>query len=262
MEQTAGRVERQGQPDIERPVTVRSRSAMRCEDMRDANEQRLVRFRMDTVGSTRAASNLTVRPDPPRGLPHQTSGRELNRLVYVGQTGRSLRERLMSLARGANADECPYNDPHTAAPHLWLLQRLDGARFEFSCAAVGGNAQLLRGTEDMLLWQHRVQSGSSTIANYGRFYPGYARATNRWIARRSGGRAPGHRAVPCTDDLARDDFTGSHPVLQCEASILQALWWQRIRLSEALSLPCTASTIKGPKSRSTSVKPPSCARGP
>jgi hypothetical protein len=164
-------------------------------------------------------------------------GGELNRLVYVGQTGRSLRERLMSLARGANADECPYNDPHTAAPHLWLLQRLDGARFEFSCAAVGGNVQLLRGTEDMLLWQHRVQSGSSTIANYGRFYPGYARATNRWIVRRNGGRAPGQRAAPFTDGLARDDFSGSHPVLQCEASVLQAFWWQRIPLSEALSLP-------------------------
>jgi hypothetical protein len=114
---------------------------------------------------------------------------------------------------------------------------LDGTRFEFSCAAVAGNMQMLRGTEDMLLWQHRVQSGSSTIANYGRFYPGYARATNRWIVRRNSGRAPGRRVAPLTDDSARDDFARSGPALQCEAGVLHASWWQRIQLSEVLSLP-------------------------
>jgi hypothetical protein len=64
---------------------------------------------------------------------------ELQRLVYVGQTGRTLRERLLALAAGTNGEDCPFNDPHTAAPHLWLLRRLDGARFEFSCAPVQGD---------------------------------------------------------------------------------------------------------------------------
>ena len=36
-------------------------------------------------------------------------------------TGRTLRERLLALAAGVNAEQCPFNDPHTAAPHLWLL---------------------------------------------------------------------------------------------------------------------------------------------
>jgi hypothetical protein len=180
---------------------------------------------------------LQVAPALPGVYRVRHQGGEPNRLVYVGQTGRSLRERLVSLARGANGEECPYNDPHTAAPHLWLLQRLDGARFEFSCAAVAGNVQMLRGTEDMLLWRHRVQSGSSTIANYGRFYPGYARATNRRIVRRNGSRAPGSRAAPLADDLVQEDFSGSRPALQCEASVPQASWWQRIPLSEVPSLP-------------------------
>ena len=29
-----------------------------------------------------------------------------------------------------NGAECPYNDPHTAAPHLWLLRMRDGAVLE------------------------------------------------------------------------------------------------------------------------------------
>jgi hypothetical protein len=47
--------------------------------------------------------------------------------------------------------------------------------------------ETLRGTEDMLLWRHRIEAGFSTEANYGRFYPGYARPTNRWIVRKGVG---------------------------------------------------------------------------
>jgi hypothetical protein len=41
-----------------------------------------------------------------------------SRLTYIGQTSRTLRERLLALAKGTHAEECPFNDPHTAAPHL------------------------------------------------------------------------------------------------------------------------------------------------
>jgi hypothetical protein len=98
---------------------------------------------------------------------------------------------------GVNAEYCPFNDPHTAAPHLWLLRRFDGAAFAFSCASVRGTVQILRGTEDMLLWRHRIKTGLSTEANYGRFYPSYARPTNRWIVRKgdsAGSRTPGRIA--------------------------------------------------------------------
>src|SRR3954451_23448116 len=71
------------------------------------------------------------------------------RLIYIGQTGRGLRERLLALAAGANTETCPFNDPHTAAPHLWFLRHHDGARLAFSCAPVRGNVQTLRSTEDM-----------------------------------------------------------------------------------------------------------------
>ena len=50
-------------------------------------------------------------------------------LDYIGQTGRSIRERLGSLG-GVYRDEMPYNDPHTAGPGLWGLRHRDGCDFE------------------------------------------------------------------------------------------------------------------------------------
>jgi hypothetical protein len=147
--------------------------------------------------------------------------------------------RLLALAGGVNADECPFKDPHTAAPHLLLLRRLDGTRLECSCATIAGDMQVLRGTEDMLLWRHRIETGLSTEANYGRFYPGYARPTNRWIARGrwSDARTPDRRAVPLTEDSTPNDFSVSRPALQGPADLLDAHWWQRVPLSDAPSLP-------------------------
>lgn len=169
----------------------------------------------------------------------RSEDRSPNRLTYIGQTGRTLRERLLSLVPGVNNEECPFNDPHTAAPHLWLLRRLDGARLECSCAPVAGDVQVLRGTEDMLLWRHRVETGLPVEANYGRFYPGYARPTNRWIVRggRSGTRMPGRTAARLPDGSIVADFSITHPALQGQTGLLQAPWWQREPLTQARSLP-------------------------
>ena len=206
-------------------------------------------------------------PATPARIRHEGGGQP-NRFVYVGITGRRLRERLPALAGGVNADECPFNDPHTAAPHLWLLRRLDGTRLECSCATIAGDMQVLRGTEDMLLWRHRIETGLSTEANYGLFYPGYARPTNRWIARGrwSDARTLGRRAVPLTEHSTPNDFSVSRPALQGPADLLDAHWWQRVPLSDAPSLPigppssASMTTVKG--SQSTLGRPPTCQRGP
>lgn len=169
----------------------------------------------------------------------RSEGSNPKRLVYIGQTGRTLRERLLALASGVNAEECPFNDPHTAAPHLWLLRQLNGARLECSCASVAGDVQALRGTEDMLLWRHRVETGLPVEANYGRFYPGYTRPTNRWIVRggRSGTRIPGRTAARLPEDSTVTDFSISHPALRGQAGLLQAPWWEQVPLTLARSLP-------------------------
>jgi hypothetical protein len=166
------------------------------------------------------------------------SGQE-GRLVYVGQTSRTLRERLLSLARGTNAAECPFNDPHTAAPYLWLLRQKESAHLECSCAPVAGDVQTLRGTEDMLLWRHRRETGCSTEANYGRFFPGYSRPTNRWVVRggASGTRAPGRRAEPLVDPAGAMDFSASHPALLGHGSPLDPPSWQRAPLTAFRTLP-------------------------
>jgi hypothetical protein len=168
-------------------------------------------------------------------------GNETPRLTYVGQTGRALRERLLALAAGANADTCPFNDPHTAAPHLWLLRHHEHARLAFSCAPVHGDVQTLHGTEDMLLWRHRVETGSSTEANYGRFYPGYTRPTNRWVVRKLAGcddlRIPGRIAQPLMNGASLENFELITPALQGDAGVLQVPWWRRTRLTDGASLP-------------------------
>ena len=184
----------------------------------------------------RAAIRSTA-PTRPGVYRIRHAGGTPQQLVYVGQTGRNLRERLSALAGGANAAECPFNDPHTAAPHLWLLQQLDGARLECSCASMAGDAQVLRGTEDMLLWRHRIETGRSAGANYGRFYPGYARPTNRWIVRGgpAGNSIPGRRAAPLAAGSPVVEFSSSQPALQGEVGPLQATWWQRVPLTVALA---------------------------
>jgi hypothetical protein len=47
---------------------------------------------------------------------HETSS-----IDYIGETGRSLRERLAAL-RGVYSELIPFRDPHTAAPALWALR--------------------------------------------------------------------------------------------------------------------------------------------
>jgi hypothetical protein len=158
------------------------------------------------------------------------------RLTYIGQTSRTLRERLLALASGTYAQQCPFNDPHTAAPHLWLMTRLGGAQLEFSCAPVVGDRPTLRGTEDMLLWRHRVENGCSTEANYGRFYPGWSRPTNRWI-KRGAMKIPGRMAERLSEDQKQPDFDLTETALQGEGPVLAAPWWERVALSGLINLP-------------------------
>jgi hypothetical protein len=150
-----------------------------------------------------------------------------NRLVYIGQTGRDLRGRLQALARCVNGQECPYNDPHTAAPHLWLLRTLDNVQFECSGASMvapppghpNTAKQIYRGTEDMLLWRHRVDVNQSTLANYGRFYPGFGRPSNR---------RDGRMATPLKTGAPQINFKATHlPALNGQAGVLRANFWER-----------------------------------
>jgi len=119
--------------------------------------------------------------------------------------------------------------------------------FAISCAPVPGKVQVLRGTEDMLLWRHRIKTGLSTEANSGRFYPGCARSTNRWIVRkgaRAGGRTPGRIAQPLPAGVAPPDFGLVTPPVQGDRGVLQAPWWQRESLADGPSIPSSAGVYR------------------
>jgi hypothetical protein len=117
-----------------------------------------------------------------------------------------------------------------------LLSRLDGALLEFSCTPVQGDRGVLRGTEDILLWRHRVENRCSTEANYGRFFPGWSRRTRHWV-KRSGNNTKGRRAVLLPQGQQPPNFDATEVALQEDGSVPSAPWWERAALSGAGKLP-------------------------
>ena len=110
-------------------------------------------------------------------------------LVYIGQTGRSLRERVRTLCLRTLDAEMPFNDPHTAAPNLWAWRQTHGYEYEVSVAEVDLPGTDRLALECWLLWQHRLETGESTTANHGRFHPQFTKSENRKSGRR-GARLP------------------------------------------------------------------------
>jgi len=118
-----------------------------------------------------------------------------NKLTYVGQTRMGLRPRLRMLALNVYSLMMPFNDPHTAAPHHWVLHYEEGMDFECSAAPIDMSDSARKGLEDMLLWRYRLACGESTLCNHGRFHPSYERSGDRRSGRR-GFRLPPGRYNP------------------------------------------------------------------
>ncbi|MED4225595.1 GIY-YIG nuclease family protein [Neobacillus cucumis] len=102
-----------------------------------------------------------------------------NHIMYIGQTGRDLRERLTDLIRNTLKEEMPFNDHHTAAPSLWAWMDATGWEFELSVSAIDLSKEERQGLESFLLWDYRVHSNESTYCNYGRFHQDYIKSKNR-----------------------------------------------------------------------------------
>jgi hypothetical protein len=106
-------------------------------------------------------------------------------LFYIGETGRNLGERLLDLRRNTQQENMPFNDPHTAAPSLWAWRHAENSMFECSAApvALANDKEEARkrreGLEFYLLWQYRLEFGSSTRCNHGRFHPRYIKSKER-----------------------------------------------------------------------------------
>lgn len=114
-----------------------------------------------------------------------------SQLAYLGQTGRSLHERVAALRRGTYQVTPPWNDPHTAAPALWAWRVESALEYEVSCAPTTLSGQERQCFEDQLLYEYRTEVGESTLCNHGWFHPAWSRPSNR-----SKGRAMVRRDAP------------------------------------------------------------------
>jgi hypothetical protein len=146
-------------------------------------------------------------------------------LAYVGQTA-ELRRRLGQLCV-LYRDEMPYNDPHTAAPCLWVMRTEDGAKFEFSIAEFGRDVRERKMMECVVLAEHRAQFGRSPMANFGRMPDGWVKSTgNNAALVRAGRRARGYRdprAARPADQAAVLDL-GRAPTARDWAQISWGSW--------------------------------------
>lgn len=99
-------------------------------------------------------------------------------LLYIGQTGRTLRQRLVDL-RAVFGAEMPYRDPHTAGPALWAHRQLFSEELEVSVATVEGPDPYRKAVEAYVISEHREGFGRSPALNFGRMPPGYSMSSQR-----------------------------------------------------------------------------------
>jgi hypothetical protein len=138
-------------------------------------------------------------------------------LAYIGQTSR-LRQRLSSL-RALYRDEIPLNDPHTAAPCLWVLRTESGADFEFSVCSAVVDVPMRKAAECVEVSLHRQSFGCSPTANFGRMPDGWVKSSgNNAAVRARGGPFPGH-----PDERAHrsEDFPC---VIDTKEDVVSAMW--------------------------------------
>jgi hypothetical protein len=153
-------------------------------------------------------------------------------LVYIGQTGRNLRQRLRALSIYTLANKMPFNDPHTAAPRLWSWRKETGMEFTCSAAACPLPDRNRIGLEHYLIWQYRIEKGVSPVCNFGRCHPGYFMPSNRKLGR-CGGRQNASQTVK----------NGKLPTNALEMkgephdSNYMGLQWEPLSVAANLSLP-------------------------
>src|SRR5260370_10396664 len=122
-----------------------------------------------------AGSNRQIPAEP--GLYRVRRTGDERELVYVGQTGRSLRGRPGQVNVAYRA-EMPYSDPHTDAPALWALRHRDRWDFEVSVTVVPGTTPHRMGVEAVTVTLYRARLGRSPLANFGGMPPGYPKSTH------------------------------------------------------------------------------------
>ncbi len=118
---------------------------------------------------------------------------QTGRMLYVGQTGRTLKERLGAL-KGVYGELMPYSDPHTVGPALWAHRIDTGETFEVSVAVLEVDKADRMGREALEVTKQRIIDGYSPAYNFGRMPYGWIKSTgnNRQLIE-TGKRSRGRR---------------------------------------------------------------------
>jgi len=157
-------------------------------------------------------------------------------LVYIGETGRSVRGRLGSLMRGVFDGEMPFSDPHTGSPSLWSIVDRHGPGFEVSVATPeqATDSQQRKAIEDALIALHRRERGKTPVGNFGRMPPGYEKSKKRSSGERGGQ----------SDDDERRSFHDDAPALPWEnAEEVTSRDWMGVPWTRPASLSEARSNI-------------------
>lgn len=99
-------------------------------------------------------------------------------IIYIGQTT-NLKTRTASLSNNSHKKTIPLNDPHTAAPNLWVWKNEENWRYELSISETELTTQNREAFECFLLWKYRLEHNQSTLCNHGRFHPDYIKSGNK-----------------------------------------------------------------------------------
>ena len=98
-------------------------------------------------------------------------------MVYLGQTGVTIRTRVRQLRGIVTDSEMPYSDPHTAAPALWALLRETRIPYEVSACPVDGHDQWRKGLECAAIALYRQGQSESPRFNFGRMPTGHSKSS-------------------------------------------------------------------------------------
>lgn len=145
-------------------------------------------------------------------------------LVYIGQTGRSLRGRIRALIRGVLKEAMPYSDPHTGSPCLWAIVDRHGPGFEVSVATPPetSDKQQRYAVEDTLIATYRRETGQNLVGNFGRMPPGYSKSKRR---------SKGIRGGRSNDDTFRSFREGIEPLTRENSEELTDSDWMGLSWS-------------------------------
>ncbi len=156
---------------------------------------------------------------------------ETGRMLYVGQTGRTLKERLGAL-KGVYGELMPYNDPHTAGPALWAHRIDTGETFEVSVAVLEVDKADRMGREALEVTKQRIIDGCSPAYNFGRMPHGWIKSTgnNRRLIE-TGKRSRGRRMT--AEELAAAGPDPSVPPPATLEGDVRAADWMGLEWREA-----------------------------